>query len=73
MKKLPISALGYSKESQPGVNWGQLKKLTREAEGLLQSTGEDFIRDIVFGHSGQLSNSGESLRTLPICYFIGKF
>jgi hypothetical protein len=34
--------------------WGQIKKLTREAEGLLQSIGQDFIRDIVFGHSGQL-------------------
>lgn len=45
---LPISAMGYNKESRPGVNLETTRKA--EVEGLLQ----DFIRDTVFGHSGQL-------------------
>lgn len=70
MKKLPISSMGYSKESWPGVNLGQLKMMTCEAEGLLQSIGQDFIRDTVFGHSGKLPYSCKSLCTLPVCYIV---
>ena len=50
--------------------WGQLKMMTHEAEGLLQSIGQDFVRDTVFGHSDQLPYSCKSLCTSPICYIV---
>ena len=50
--------------------WGQLKMMTREAEGLLPCIWQDFVRDTVFGHSGQLCYSCENLCTLPICYIV---
>ena len=50
--------------------WGQLKRLTCEVEGLLQSIGQDFMRDTVLGHSDQLPYSCEIFCTLPICSIV---
>ena len=71
IKKLFLSPPCATARSADLVStWGQLKKLTHEAEGLLLSIGQDFIRDIVLGHSGQLPYSCKSLCTLPICYTV---
>ena len=51
IKKLFLSPpWATTRRADLASTWRQLEKLTREVEGLLQ----DFIRDTVFGHSGQL-------------------
>ena len=71
MKKLFLSSpWATARRADLVSTWGQLKMMTREAEGLLQCIWQDFIRDTVFGHSGQLPYSCESLCTLPICYIV---
>ena len=47
--------MGYNKESRPGVNL----KTTKKADSWGKKTGTEnvqdaFVRDTVFGHSGQL-------------------
>ena len=70
---LPISAIDCSKENRPGADW----KATKEADLWGGGTGTEngrqdaFILDNVFGHSGQLPYSHESLCSLPICYVTG--
>ena len=67
IKKLFLSPpWAITRRANLASTWRQLEKLTREVEGLLQ----DFIRDTVFGHSGQLPYSCKNLCTLPVCYIV---
>ena len=52
--------------------WRQLKKLTREAQRLLQSIRQDFIRDW-FWPFRPVPYSCKSLCTLPVCLLLNDF